>query len=393
MRSVSGALGKEYVLSSDLKDFNVAVTDLAAGKFILATKLQAIDIWGGFIVAEDADGSVFLAKNANGVMSDSRRLTLPISPLGRLRSVTISGDGQYLALSTRARGGIWNLKTGQREFLLRGFSNGVWEGGKLYAEFPKLGKVERHVSVMTVTPHGARDLTYTVDDKINMQYGQLMEWKKLNKGGWELTMHNNVDASTVWTKTFVDGAPRYTQSFGAHEMLFTSQLKLGSVKAVLKADNNLAAEAASVKDKDSGRLLEVVDPATGKTIAEMVLELPVNYNGTDGLNRSGDLLYMTASDNRTVVYSLTTGKELRQIFGRVVAIDPETKRVCTVNRRDEAVVYDSDGKELAHFHSGSPLRFASFQAKATQLVLLTADQSVRTVDVAKGDTGTAVAAN
>ena len=65
---------------------------------------------------------------------------------------------------------------------------------------------------------------------------------------------------------------------------------------------------------------------SGKTIAQMVLELPLNFDGTDGLNRAGDLLYMTSSDNRTVVYSLTTGKQLRQIFGHVAAVDPESQQ-------------------------------------------------------------------
>ena len=101
---------------------------------------------------------------------------------------------------------------------------------------------------------------------------------------------------------------------------------------------------------------------------------------------------MTSSDNRTVVYSLTTGKQLRQIFGRVVAIDPKSQRVCTVNRRDEAVVYDSDGRDLAHFRSGNTLRHASFREHGTQLILLTADQTVRTVGVANGEGTTAVAA-
>jgi WD40 repeat protein len=393
MRSVSGALGKEYVLSSDIKDFNMALADLAAGKFILGTKLQAIDAWGGFIVAEDTDGSVFLAKSANGVMSDSQKLTLPISPLGRLRSVAISSDGQYLALSTRARGGIWNLKTGQREFLLRGFSNGVWEGGSLYAEFPKLGKIERHVSVLTVSPHLARDLTYTVDDKTHMEYGRLVEWKDLPKGPSQMIVHQVADSAVKWTRSFDDSGVKYTSSVGGRDLMFSYSVRVNAVKNKLKTDGTLAAQLAAIKNKDLARLIEVVGAETGKTVAQMILELPLNYGGTSGLDRAGDLLYVTGNDNRTMVYSLQTGKQLRQIFGFVVAIDPETQRVCTVNRRDEAVVYDADGKELAHFHSGSPLRFASFRAKATQLVLLTADQSVRTVDVANGDAGTAVAAN
>jgi len=69
----------------------------------------------------------------------------------------------------------------------------------------------------------------------------------------------------------------------------------------------------------------------------------------------------------------------------IVAVDPESQRVCTVNRRDEAVVYDSYGKDLAHFRSGSMLRHADFRERGTQLILLTADQTVRTVSVANGN--------
>jgi WD40 repeat protein len=394
MAAVSGSDGNEYVLATGLKDYNVGLADLGVGKFVAGTKAWAIDAWNGYVTSENADGSVFLARMKDGVMSERQRLMLPLSPLGYPRTVAMSPDGKHLALSMGSRGGVWNLSTGKQEFLTRGFSNASWaEDGSLYAEFPKISTEDRNVRQLLVATRTVKKMSYTVDDKVHMEFGQLREWKKLSKGGWELTMRNIVDASALWTKTFVDGGPRYTQSFGTNDLLFSSELKLGSVKARLKESSALAAEAASVKVKENGRLIEVVDPATGKTVAEMVLELPINFDGTNGLNRVGDQLYMTASDNRTVVFSLTTGKQLRQIFGYVVAIDPETQRVCTVNRRDEAVVYDADGKELAHFHSGSPLRFASFQAKATQLVLLTADQSVRTVDVAKGDAGTAVAAN
>jgi hypothetical protein len=238
----------------------------------------------------------------------------------------------------------------------------------------------------------AKKLSYAIDDKVHMNFGQLTEWKQLKKGGWELTVHNLADAAVLWTKTFPDSSPKYTESYSGRELLFTSLLKLNSVKELLKQNPTLAAEAAGVKDKDNGRLIDVVDRTTGKSDAQMVLELPPNFNGTGGLNRAGDLLYMTSSDNRTVVYSLATGKQLRQIFGRVVAIDPESQRVCTVNRRDEAAVYDSSGKDLAHFRSGNTLRHASFREHGTKLILLTADQTVRTVGVANGDTTATVAA-
>jgi hypothetical protein len=46
------------------------------------------------------------------------------------------------------------------------------------------------------------------------------------------------------------------------------------------------------------------------------------------------------------------------------------------------MVYDSDGHQLADFEMGSPLRFARFQSNGSHLVLMTADQKVRTMEIA-----------
>jgi hypothetical protein len=53
----------------------------------------------------------------------------------------------------------------------------------------------------------------------------------------------------------------------------------------------------------------------------------------------------------------------------------------TGNRIGEGVVYDSEGKELAHYQLGDPIRFALFREGAKVVTILTADQKVRTMQV------------
>ncbi len=77
-----------------------------------------------------------------------------------------------------------------------------------------------------------------------------------------------------------------------------------------------------IKDKDTARLIEIVDNLTGKLLASAVVEVPEEYIGVGGVNRVADLLYVTSDDNRTMVYSLDNAKQLRQIFGHVVAAAP-----------------------------------------------------------------------
>lgn len=392
VQSPSNDNGMNLALVTGLKDYEIGLANLDAGTIVMGSRTGAFDMHNGVVAGENVDGTVYTASlepDSKGAMqlAHIRRLNLPLSPLSREQTTSLSHDGRYLALSSRTRGAVWDTETGKQVFLLFGFKSSSWsDDGMMYAQFtdkkkPSDAKQENQL-VASVNPltKTTKPMDYKLDDTTRMRYGRLMEWKSGAKHSWTLNMHKLSDDSVVWTRAFPDGGPWYTQSFGERDLIFSFPLTYAEIKARIKADATLSAEAAGVKIRDDGRLVEIVNADTGKTQAQMVLQLPPNFSGTEGLNRAGDLLYVTGADNRTMVYSLQTGKQLRDLFGRVAALDPDTGRVCVANRRDEAMVYDADGKELAHYHLGAPIHFAHFKDAGKGLVMLSADQTLWTVD-------------
>jgi hypothetical protein len=251
----------------------------------------------------------------------------------------------------------------------------------LYVQFPKQGEHERAVFHISTSTRAGQPVGYKEDEHTHMLGGNLLELKQKDKSTAEFVAHNVTDNSILWSRTMDRDTPAYTTNFGGPELILSWLLKSPGGKAELKAQPTLAAQAEAIKDKDSARLIEIVDNLTGKLLGEAVVEVPQEYIGVGGVNRVADLLYVTSDDNRTMVYSLDTAKQLRQIFGQVVAADPASKRICTANRRDEIVVYDTEGVELAHFTLGSPIRFAVFRENGTRLILMTADQKIRTMEI------------
>ena len=376
-----------YVLSHNITDYAVGLIDVAASKFIIASKTPAMDVYNGLLLSENVDGSVGLHKIGDKSAADQSTM-LPLSPLGPSVHAYTSSDGRFLALNTRTRGCVWDLNTGERVLLANHFNSAAFApDNTLYIDFPKLGKQERAMVQFEFAPLTAKPLSYKMEDTMRLSNGMLQEWKSVGKDrdGVELIVHSVSDNSVLWRRTFDEGEPAHTYNLVLGETILAFRLKSSYAKARLKANPTLAAQADAVKSKDSAGVIQEIDNTTGNILHELVLEVPVNYDGLDGINIVGDSLYLTSADNRTMVYSMATGVQNRQVFGYVVAVDAASGRVCTVNRSDEAIVYDAAGKELAHFNMGSPIRFAAFkdsgQGRADRLILLTADQKVRTMAI------------
>ena len=118
MHSTTGA---EYVITSGSNGATVAVVDVHATKYVLASRTPAVDIFGDSFVTENLDGSLALGRLGDQPPAHLLRANMPLSPLAPARSASISPDGRYLALSARIRGAVWNLATGKQIFLVRGF--------------------------------------------------------------------------------------------------------------------------------------------------------------------------------------------------------------------------------------------------------------------------------
>jgi hypothetical protein len=229
-----------------------------------------------------------------------------------------------------------------------------------------------------------KNLPFKVTDETHMRYGRLTDWKMDDKKkSWTLSMYDPATDKVIWNRTFPEKHFSYTSSFGERDLIFNFQLDSNSAKEALKANATLAAQAQSIKDKKSARLIQIRDGNTGVEVGSLVVELPPNFAGTDGLNRVGDVLYVAGIDGRTAAYSIATGKQVRDLIGHVRALDPETGRVFTANRIGEGVVYDAKGSEIAHYQLGDRIRFALFRNHAKVVSILTADQKVRTMEVEK----------
>jgi hypothetical protein len=273
------------VIADGFKEYDRSVADLDKGAILIGSTTYGLDVWNQTVAAENGDGTIGLRKFEPGKLTPLANVQPPLSQLAPLRSVEISPDGRYLAASTRSHGGVWDLTTGKQMMLVMGFKAG-WNGDSdLLMEFPKRGKVEANLLDLSVTKKQAVATSYPLKD-MHIQFGMLYEWKDAGKLAKQLVVHRMSDGSELWTRTFNEGVPAYTASYGWKDLLFSFRLNSSYAKSQIKTDPKLANEAAAVKKKDDGRLIEVVDTATGRTMESVVVEVSEGYTGASGLNRA-----------------------------------------------------------------------------------------------------------
>jgi WD40 repeat protein len=381
--SLNGVSKGDYLITHGGERNDTLVMNLATQKVMEFPTAKVLDIWGTSIALEAPDGSLVLgAFDGLKPMQESAKQMLPLSPLGIARVVELSPDGHYLAISGLSRGAVWDMKTGQRLYYLRGFTGATFHpDGNLYLDLPKYNKVERSVMHVSVGKTEISKVDYPVTDEMLMRAGRIMQWKDQGKGKYLLTIRDIATGKEQWNRTFDKEKPASTRNFADNNLLFAWSTSSSAGKAELRNKPELAPQVAALKDKDKGLLIEVVSIDTGETLKSVVVARPPAYWGVNSLDQVEDTILMDTSDNRVLLFSAKTGAMTQQVFGYVVGADRKSGLFCVKNRRDEALVYDLTGKEISHFQAGTSVRFASFEDDGKKLLLLGADQKIHLIDL------------
>lgn len=386
---VSPAARGNYVMIRPIQNFPVGVFDLTTKKIVMANKLSAFDLYDDLFVSERKNGELGLYGLAQNDMR--AKVLLPRNALGRLRAAAVSPDFKWLAVSERSRGAVWDLTKGERVFHVRGFRGAHFgDDGHLYADFPKLNQQERTVArlngstgeVTTGQPIGE-------NERAEQRGPFLVLTKPTNEGGnfaekVSVEVREARGGKTLWSRDFPKEAPGVYVDPHEGAMMLVWALKASAARAEIKADPRLGQQLSAMKEKEGDYFLQTVDARTGKVTGGLMIETGKGSFRVRNVFAAGDLVLVADSENRVLVYSLSTGEKKGQVFGGHPAVSKEGNLLSVENERGQVTVYDlSTLQKRDGFTFSSPVALSRFSADGKRLFVLTASQTTYVLNISE----------
>jgi WD40 repeat protein len=376
-----------YVMLRPVKDARVGVLDLASQNFVIGSaKSSAIDVFDREVLSQRISGEVGLFDLSTH--QRQAQVELPKSAFGALQAWAVSSDLRWLAVSGNSRGAVWDLSASTRLYYTRGFRGAYFDGDQaFYADFPKEDPQARMI--------GHADLSrenmvpgVAIDEKVaTRQYGPFLLVRK--PAGKENILRRNItldvkdvrDGHLLWSRNFPKEAPSITLNQTRDSLILEWSVEEAAAKEEIKATSSLQARFAATRDHKGAYLLEVLDPASGNLRGQLLID---TGNGSFRVTRSfaeGDWVLVGDNENRTRVYSLSTGELKGTLFGTSSTLSTAAGILLIENETGQIDIYDLKSLEKRNqltfpYHISA----VAFSADGKRLLILTANQHVYVFD-------------
>lgn len=399
-KGMTGATQGDYLLIRPIKDYALGVMDLNTKTITKVNERAALDIYGPYFVAEMRNGQVGLYRMEKNEIAGTTILSN--ASLGRLRVAEVSPDLNWLALSGRSRGGVWNLGKGEGVLALRNFQGGhVSDDGLFFGDFPKTDEVERNIAKFNL---GSGDAVSgpKIESNSSNQFGRYLYTVKPAKAEaakssesdeqkvdprlfWRNVVVEMFDARTMqslWSNPFPKEAPRTWIAPDHNTVALVWDVSTDAAKAEIAADPRLTQLLAKMKEKQGDYFLKILDAQTGNEIGKLLIETGKGSFRIDNIFAAGDSVIMADTRNRVLVYSLATGEQKGRVFGGYATVSPVSKLLCVENETGKIALYDLESMEKRdEFSFSSPISMLRFSRDGSRLFVLTIAQTVYILDV------------
>lgn len=430
-RAVQRTGNPDYVIFKPTTTVKLGVFDVKRGAVVAGFDKEDGAFSGDLFAYESLDGKILLRQTAYNEaekkldLKDVVTVEIPVGPIKSLGAAEVSNDFGWLMLSSKTRGGLWNLSTGERKVYVRGFRGAVAANdGAAVGDFEKLGdvphslvllngKTEAATRLSQLPEHGARQhgrfvllrssLSEAAGKGGGMPFATALELLSARAEDLEgpnlrhdarFELKDIVQDKIIWTRDFQKDVPAYSFDEFSGRLVFFWRLGGESGKARLKETPELKAKADALGNKLDDYLVEVVDAFAQKTIGTMLLETGMgSFHVGRGISE-GDWLVLRDSEGRVLVYSIATGEVRHRFFGDTAAINPRRNQIVVENFPGEVELYDLDtGERRATFRISGSAAFVRFNLEGNRLFVLSDAQSAYNFDLDKLSTAKVANAN
>lgn len=383
----------QQLLVGPIKEQPLGLLDLAQNRLLIGSKNEALDVYDSEMVIERQDGEIALFEV--GTTNSHGALALKQSRLGGLRAGALSADMNWLAISTKTRGAVWNLAENKREMYVAGY-DGAWfgEDNRLFIDYPKKGDNARRI--LRLTPPHTADEIYTVDTEETRQMGPYLRRYSAPDGGKispsmlskvASTYFLKVDANLelfdyrkqakVWTHHFMREMPGVDVNYEDSRALLYWPISTSAAKEEMLKFPELKNQAEKYD-----YLLELYDIQKDAPLRQTVLSTGKLSFTVEDTATSGDWAAVAVSEGRVLVYSMATGKQMAHMFGRLPKVSAAAGQVAVTTNPNELALYQlADGQLRQKYTFPAPVAFRQFSGDGKRLFVLTRDSMVYVLDV------------
>lgn len=357
----------------------VALVDLKTGKGLLGSQVSALDVYGQFYARPRPDGAI-------GLYDLTSRQEIASTPLlghwiGNPLAAEVSPDLKWFAASGKTRGAIWNLATGERVFHVRGFSACAFSSqDDLFADFIPFEKVKRSLEVLNPADSTVKPGVTLDDDKAQIsQVGMYLLHGQHEHGKWngplDLEVQDISTGTALWQRRFTNGFPNVHKSPESDWLSMVLPLNSDETKQQQKEDPALAEELKRISNKDSGRLVQIVNAEDGKLEAEVAVD---TGNGSFRIQQAlpaGKWVVLADNENRALVYSID-GKLVGTLFGTRPTVSGSAGFLALESQARTLAIYDlATLTKREDLTFSSPVVFYQFVDNGSKLFAATDDQT------------------
>ena len=381
----------------------VAFFDLERGETIGGFNNSNVALWNDVLISNLVSGNIglstaqFIAETKTLRTISKGSVEIPVGSMNRIYTANVSDNMQWLAVSSKTRGALWDLNTGQRKLHVRGFRGAlVAANGTAIGDFPKI-EPENHSLVLLDGRTSDINIVREIPERGARQYGRFMlvrkslKTKEKNKEGSEASeseegneplnrevrfeLHDIVKNSVVWSKDFPKDAPGYFFDDFSGRMILYWGLGSEAGKARLKEDPALVERSRQMGNKDDDYVLEIIDAFQNKSVGTLLLETGKGSFDIETGFSEGNWLVLRDDNNRVLVYSITEGELRHRFFGANAALNPRGHQIAVQNYPGELTIYDlATGNPVTRLRFKTPAAFTRFSLDGKRLLVLTAGQ-------------------